>query len=86
MAIDTPSKRRSAAGSLPAMPGVTPNMAKDNTWRKQAAWLYSGIPAVVWAYGNIVRLGDVTVSHARITVATLVGPRLTGIAVGGAES
>lgn len=47
MAIDTASKRRSAAGVafLPLGPGVTPNSAKPVSWRQQAAWSYSGIPA-----------------------------------------
>lgn len=45
MAIDTAEKRRSAAG-VPFVvlgPGVTPNAAKDQEWRQQSAWSYSGI-------------------------------------------
>lgn len=45
MAIDTAERRRSAAGVpfLPVGPGVTPNAAKDQEWRQQAAWSYGGI-------------------------------------------
>jgi len=47
MAIDTAERRRSAAGVafLPLTPGVTPNAAKDQEWRQQAGWSYSGILA-----------------------------------------
>lgn len=46
MAIDTAAKRRSVAG-VPFHPGlgVTPNASKDQAWRQQAAWGYSGILA-----------------------------------------
>lgn len=47
MAIDTAEKRRSAAGigfyGLPV--AVTPNASKDQEWRQQAGWSYSGIEA-----------------------------------------
>ena len=47
MAIDSAEKRRSAGGSflLPFMPSVTPNASKDDEWRQQAGWTYSGIPS-----------------------------------------
>lgn len=47
MAMDTAEKRRSAAGVpfLPLGPGVTPNSGKDQEWRQQAGWGYSGIAA-----------------------------------------
>lgn len=46
MAIDTVEKRRSAAG-VPFFLGlgVTPNASKDQEWRQQAGWSYSGILA-----------------------------------------
>ncbi len=46
MAIDTAEKRRSAANvdGLGA-PGVTPNASKDQEWRQQSGWGYSGILA-----------------------------------------
>lgn len=47
MAIDTAEKRKSVAG-IPFLPlgvGVTPNASKDQEWRQQAAWSYSGILA-----------------------------------------
>ena len=44
MAIDTAEKRKSISGiSIPLIPGVTPNAAKDAEWRGQAGWNYSGI-------------------------------------------
>ena len=45
MAIDTAERRRSAGGVifLPLGPGVTANAAKDDEWRFQSAWGYSGI-------------------------------------------
>lgn len=49
MAIDTAEKRRSAGGVafLPLGPGVTPNSSKDNEWRYQSGWSYSGILVAV---------------------------------------
>lgn len=45
MAIDTATKRRSAAGVafLPLGPGVTPDAAKGEPWRRSAGWGYSGV-------------------------------------------
>lgn len=41
---DTAEKRRSAAHvDLWFGPGVTPNNSKDQEWRQQAGWGYSGI-------------------------------------------
>lgn len=53
MAIDTAQKRRSAAGVpfLPLGPAVTPDSAKDQAWRQEVAWSYSGIAAVTLAGG-----------------------------------
>lgn len=47
MAIDTAEKRKSISGiSLPFFaPGVTPNASKDQEWRQESAWSYSGILA-----------------------------------------
>lgn len=47
MAIDTAEKRRSVAGIgfFLVGPGVTPNATKDQEWRQQAGWSYSGILA-----------------------------------------
>ena len=46
MAIDTAEKRKSLSGiQWTLMPGVTPNAAKDQEWRQQAGWGYSGILA-----------------------------------------
>lgn len=46
MAIDTAEKRRSVSGVLGYFsggPGVTPNAAKDQEWRQEAGYGYSGI-------------------------------------------
>ena len=40
MALDTPQKRRAAAGFLRFSASVTPNAAKDAAWRAQAAGGY----------------------------------------------
>jgi len=47
MAIDTREKRQSAAsvGMLPVPPTPTPNASKDQEWRQEAGWGYSGILA-----------------------------------------
>lgn len=39
--LDTAAKRRAAAGT-PFLPvfNVTPNAAKDTSWRRQVAWSY----------------------------------------------
>lgn len=46
MAIDTAEKRRSITG-IPFLiiPGVTPNVSKDQEWRQESGWSYSGILA-----------------------------------------
>ena len=46
MAIDDAEKRRSVAG-IPFWVGlgVTPNASKDQEWRQQSGWGYSGILA-----------------------------------------
>jgi len=47
MPIDDAEKRRSAGGAfvLPFFPSVTSNAGKDQQWRQQAGWVYSGILA-----------------------------------------
>ena len=42
-AIDTAEKRRSISGIPLLIPGVTPNVGKDQEWRQEAGWCYSGI-------------------------------------------
>lgn len=55
MAIDTAEKRRAASGVifLPWGPGVTPDVAKDAEWRRQAGWSYT-IEAVVTTAGGLI--------------------------------
>lgn len=45
MAIDTAEKRRSASGVKRLGARVTPNVTKDQEWRQQVGWVYSGILA-----------------------------------------
>ena len=46
MAIDTREKRASIAGiTRLAGPGVTPNASKDQEWRQEVGYSYSGILA-----------------------------------------
>ncbi len=47
MAIDNAEKRRSISGigMQFVAAGVTPNSGKDQEWRQQAGWSYSGILA-----------------------------------------
>ncbi len=47
MAIDTPEKRRAAAGVKRILARVTPNIARDQEWRQQVGRIYSGILALV---------------------------------------
>lgn len=49
MAIDTAEKRKStaAAGCVWMAPGVTPNSDKDQEWRQQSGWGYSGIQSII---------------------------------------
>ncbi len=45
-ATTTAEERKSVSGIwLPLIPGVTPNVAKDQEWRQQSGWSYSGILA-----------------------------------------
>ncbi len=44
--INTAEKRRSVSGIwIPLIAGVTPNAAKDQEWRQEAGWSYSGVLA-----------------------------------------
>ncbi len=45
--MDTAEKRKSVSGVgfPPLIPGVTSNAGKDQEWRQEAAWSYSGILA-----------------------------------------
>lgn len=45
MAIDTAEKRKSISGIALIIPGVTPNSSKDQEWRQESGWSYSGILA-----------------------------------------
>src|SRR5687767_15295032 len=45
MAIDTAEKRKSISGIPFLIPGVTPNASKDQEWRQESGWSYSGILA-----------------------------------------
>ena len=52
--INTAEKRRSVSGIPLLMPGVTPNASKDQEWRQEAGWSYSGVLAVAPAGGRIM--------------------------------
>jgi len=62
MAIDTAEKRKSITGIhlYAAGPGVTPNVAKDAEWRKEAGYSYplTAAPPPAGAVTIIVRLGQ----------------------------
>jgi hypothetical protein len=66
--MNTAEKRRSAA-SFRRLPGVTPNVSKDQEWRQQARRSYSGILAGaaggtllgVWAEVQEISAGQFTV-------------------------
>jgi len=45
MAIDSAEKRKSISGIDWLIPGVTPNSGKDQKWRQESGWSYSGIAA-----------------------------------------
>ena len=56
MAIDTAEKRKSISGINYFCPGVTPNSGKDQEWRQESGYSYSGIlagaPSGVIAFRN----------------------------------
>ncbi len=53
MAIDTAEKRKSISGiNLVDGPGVTPNSGKDQEWRQESGYSYSGIAADTPAVGG----------------------------------
>ena len=61
MAIDTAEKRRAAAkvGRKFLAPGVTPNVAKDQEWRREVGWGYPGIIVSPFVgVKELVSLGD----------------------------
>ncbi len=45
MAIDSAEKRKSISGINYFHPGVTPNSGKDQEWRQESGYGYSGIAA-----------------------------------------
>lgn len=48
MAIDDREKRTSISGiMIPLIAGVTPTAGKDQEWRQQVGWSYSGITATI---------------------------------------
>jgi hypothetical protein len=53
MSIDTPEKRKSAAGVKRFLARVTPNALKDQEWRQQVGRIYSGILAALAPDSNI---------------------------------
>lgn len=55
MAIDDAEKRKSASGiQVSLIAGVTPNSSKDQEWRQQSGWGYSGIVTTVISVGENV--------------------------------
>ena len=70
MTIDTAEKRRSISGigGPPLIPGVTPNSSKDQEWRQQSGWSYSGIPSST----IIIVLGPYCVEAAEVFIAGMV--------------
>ena len=51
MAIDNAEKRKSVSGIAFLIPGVTSNASKDQEWRQESGWSYSGILAGVTPTG-----------------------------------
>ena len=47
MAIDSAEKRKSISGVGLVMPGITSNSGKDQEWRQESGWSYSGILAAI---------------------------------------
>jgi len=64
--IDTAEKRRSVAGVGFYLLGVTPNAAKDQEWRQQSAYSYSGILAVSSAAAGSWEMIPPFMKHRRI--------------------
>lgn len=55
MAIDDAEKRKSASGiQATLIAGVTPNSSKDQEWRQQSGWGYSGIVTAAISVGENV--------------------------------
>lgn len=56
MAIDSAEKRRSISGiHFIGGPGVTPNSGKDQEWRQEVGYGYSGIAAAGGPAGGGIR-------------------------------
>ena len=58
MAIDSAEKRKAISGIMipHLIPGVTINSSKDQEWRQEAGWSYSGIEAAEPASSGISRV------------------------------
>lgn len=55
MAINNAEKRKSASGiQVSLIAGVTPNSSKDQEWRQQSGWGYSGIVTAAISVGENV--------------------------------
>jgi hypothetical protein len=61
MAIDNAEKRRSVAGITVGW-GITPNASKDDQWRQQVAWNYSGIDSATPSADANVIVGRMSIS------------------------
>ena len=58
MAIDSREKRQSiiAVSSYFSGPSVTPNASKDEEWRQEVGYGYSGIEAGAPPFGGVARM------------------------------
>lgn len=92
MALDTAEKRRSASivSLYPLGPGVTPNSDKDQEWRQEAGYGYSGILAetVEAAEPEIIELAGsydpiVALTGSYESIIALTGDHTTIIALTG---
>lgn len=83
MAIDNAEKRRSASGIQSTLiSGVTNNISKDQEWRQQSGWSYSGILAGVIVLLEQVKFVFGAISQSKLASVAKADPSLTSVAIG----
>lgn len=84
MAIDSAEKRRSLSGiQVTLMPGVTPNASKDQEWRQEAGWFYSGIVVATITILSNLSLVSIALLQSTLTsvISTPASPSLANVAL-----
>lgn len=82
MAIDDREKRQSASGiQTTLIAGVTNNAGKDQEWRQQSGWSYSGILAGVITVLEQVKFVFGAIAQSKLASVVKADPSLASVAI-----